>query len=79
VGKEENEVGPPTAATFSSSNFFDLILGQTEKGHSQSEQMPTLEEHILRILGEATEPLFASEIADHLNREVRTRLTNAPT
>jgi hypothetical protein len=39
--------------------------------------VPTLEEHILRILGEATEPLFASEIADHLNREVRTRLTNA--
>ena len=38
--------------------------------------MPTLEEHVVRILGEATEPLFASEIADHLNRELRTRYTN---
>ena len=33
--------------------------------------MPTHEEHILRILGEAKEPLFASEIAEHLNSELR--------
>jgi hypothetical protein len=26
--------------------------------------MPTHEEHIVRILGEATEPLFPSEIAE---------------
>ena len=32
--------------------------------------MPTHEEHILRILGEATDPLFPSEITDRLNREV---------
>jgi predicted Zn-ribbon and HTH transcriptional regulator len=32
--------------------------------------MPTHEEHILRILGEATEPLFPSEIAERLNREL---------
>jgi hypothetical protein len=32
--------------------------------------MPTHEEHILRILGEATEPLFPSEITDRLNREL---------
>jgi hypothetical protein len=33
--------------------------------------MPTHEEHILRILGEATEPLFLSEITDRLNDELR--------
>jgi predicted Zn-ribbon and HTH transcriptional regulator len=33
--------------------------------------MPTHEEHILRILGEATEPLFTSEIAELLNLELR--------
>jgi len=33
--------------------------------------VPTHEEHILRILGEAKEPLFASEIAEHLNSELR--------
>ena len=33
--------------------------------------MPTHEEHILRILGEAKEPLFASEIAERLNSELR--------
>ena len=32
--------------------------------------MPTHEEHIVRILGEATEPLFPSEIAERLNREL---------
>jgi len=32
--------------------------------------MPTHEEHILRILGDATEPLFPSEITDRLNREL---------
>jgi hypothetical protein len=32
--------------------------------------MPSHEEHILRILGEATEPLFPSEIAERLNREL---------
>jgi hypothetical protein len=31
--------------------------------------MPTDDEYILRILGEATEPLFPSEITDRLNRE----------
>jgi hypothetical protein len=31
--------------------------------------MPTDDEQILRILGEATEPLFPSEITDRLNRE----------
>jgi len=35
--------------------------------------MPTHEEHILRILSEATEPLFPSEIADRLNRELVAR------
>lgn len=33
--------------------------------------MPTHEKSILRILGEAEEPLFASEIAEHLNSELR--------
>ena len=33
--------------------------------------MPTHEEHILRILGEPKEPLFASEIAEHLKSELR--------
>jgi len=33
--------------------------------------MPTHEEHILRILGEATYPLFASEITELLNHELR--------
>lgn len=32
--------------------------------------MPTHEEHILRILREATEPLFPSEITERLNREL---------
>ena len=32
--------------------------------------MPTYEQHILLILGEATEPLFTSEIAERLNREL---------
>lgn len=32
--------------------------------------MPTHEEHILRILGEAVEPLFPSEITERLNREL---------
>jgi hypothetical protein len=32
--------------------------------------MPTHEEHILRILGEAADPLFPSEITDRLNREL---------
>lgn len=31
--------------------------------------MPTHEQHILRILGEAREPLFASEITERLNNE----------
>ena len=35
--------------------------------------MPTYEQHILLILGEATEPLFTSEIADRLNRELGNR------
>jgi predicted Zn-ribbon and HTH transcriptional regulator len=33
--------------------------------------VPTHEENILCILGEAKEPLFASEIAEHLNSELR--------
>ena len=32
--------------------------------------MPTHEEHILRILSEANEPLFPSEIAARLNHEL---------
>jgi hypothetical protein len=32
--------------------------------------MSTQDEHILRILGEATEPLFLAEITDRLNREL---------
>jgi hypothetical protein len=32
--------------------------------------MPTHEQHISRILAEATEPLFPSEITDRLNREL---------
>ena len=33
--------------------------------------MPTHEEHILRILSGATEPLFTSEIAERLNLQLR--------
>jgi hypothetical protein len=33
--------------------------------------MPTLDDYILRILGEAPEGLFAFEIAERLNRELR--------
>jgi hypothetical protein len=33
--------------------------------------VPTLDEHILRILGEASEGLFASDIAERLNKELR--------
>jgi predicted Zn-ribbon and HTH transcriptional regulator len=33
--------------------------------------MPTREENILHILGEAEEPLLATEIAEHLNSELR--------
>ena len=33
--------------------------------------MPTHDEDILRILGEEKEPLFASEIAEHLNSALR--------
>jgi plasmid replication initiation protein len=33
--------------------------------------MPTHEEHIIGILSEATEPLFASEIAERLNLQLR--------
>jgi predicted Zn-ribbon and HTH transcriptional regulator len=33
--------------------------------------VPIHEENIRRILGEAKEPLFASEIAEHLNSELR--------
>lgn len=32
--------------------------------------MPTHEEHILRILGEAIDPLFPSDVAEQLNREL---------
>jgi hypothetical protein len=32
--------------------------------------MRTYEDHILRILGEATEPLFPSDITDLLNTEL---------
>ena len=32
---------------------------------------PTSEEHILRILTEASEPLYSSDIAARLNRELR--------
>ena len=32
--------------------------------------LPTHEEHIVRILGEATEPLFPSEITNCLNQEL---------
>ncbi len=35
--------------------------------------MPTYEQHMLLILGEATEPLFTSEIAERLNRELGDR------
>jgi hypothetical protein len=33
--------------------------------------MPTIDDHILRVLGEAPEGLFASDIAERLNRELR--------
>ena len=33
--------------------------------------VPTLDEHILRIIGEAPEALFASEITERLNKELR--------
>ena len=33
--------------------------------------MPTLDEHIVRILSEASEGLFASEITELLNKELR--------
>lgn len=32
--------------------------------------MPSHEQHILRILGEAQEPLYPSEIAERLNTEL---------
>ena len=32
--------------------------------------MLSYEDHILRILGEATDPLFPSEITERLNREL---------
>jgi hypothetical protein len=32
--------------------------------------MPNHDEHILSFLAEANEPLFPSEITDHLNREL---------
>ena len=32
--------------------------------------MPNYEEHILRILGEAAEPLYPSKITEILNREL---------
>jgi hypothetical protein len=32
--------------------------------------LPTHEEHIVRILGEATEPLFPSKITDRFNQEL---------
>ena len=33
--------------------------------------MPTIDEHILRILGEVQEAQFASDIAERLNKELR--------
>jgi hypothetical protein len=33
--------------------------------------VPSLDGHIVRILGEATEALFASDIAERLNQELR--------
>jgi hypothetical protein len=33
--------------------------------------MPTHQQHILRILGETTEPLFPFEITERLNHELR--------
>jgi hypothetical protein len=33
--------------------------------------LTTLDEHILRILGEGSEGLFASDIAERLNKELR--------
>ena len=33
--------------------------------------MPAIDEHILPILGEASEGLFASDIAERLNKEMR--------
>jgi hypothetical protein len=41
--------------------------------------MPTHEEHILLILGEATEPLFLSEITERLNQELRPGAAYTPT
>jgi hypothetical protein len=41
--------------------------------------MPTHEEHILRILGEVTEPLFPSEIAERLNHELGPGAAYTPT
>jgi hypothetical protein len=44
--------------------------------------MPTHEEHILRILGEATDPMFPSEITELLNtsfaRALRTQQQKWP-
>ena len=37
----------------------------------RADETPTSEEHILRILSEASEPLFSSDIAARLNRELR--------
>ncbi len=46
-------------------------VGQKLKVANQCEDMPPLEERTLRVLGEAREPLFASEITERLNHELR--------
>jgi hypothetical protein len=45
--------------------------GQAVSSANGDLDVPTLDEHILRILGEATEALFASDIAERLNKELR--------
>ena len=48
-----------------------MLLSEVRRvGLGRVIEMPTHEEHILRVLGESGEPLFLSEITERLNREL---------
>ncbi len=48
-----------------------MLLSEVRRvGPGRVIEMPTHEEHILRVLGESGEPLFLSEITERLNREL---------
>ena len=48
-----------------------LVTGAQNRTERRDFDAPTLEEYILRILGEASEALFSFEIAERLNKELR--------